>query len=595
MDEDDGDWRGGSRATERRRQASDAPRDTPQSARTWTAVAPAKPMPATGTYVTPAQAAVFHSYMRTHSESETARELRITQIRVREALVQYERNLLRDAGLRPPPLKAMLKGDISTRFQISRDVRNGRPAAHPRAVSIAVPATAAAGARTGGWRQVRPPTRGIRRLVVTSVNPDGERHRGFMQNLTAYAEHHGAELVVAPLGPRSRHEAGLSRVPIDFAGRLHLRSDELPPTVSRMPLDGMQHISPQRWAAFPHSVQQLESLPRIGSAPTRVQLTTGAASIHRDPARRTPALVGALIVEMLPDGRVFARMVSSAAHGDGSFHDLDEHVAGGRVTTGRRVAGIVVGDLHHPHCDADAVAATWGSGGRDGLFGRLRPRVQVLHDVCDMRGRSHHQRRDAHARFEHHVRGTGDVRAELAGTAAFIERIRIADGETVVVQSNHDQHFLRWLREADHRSDPLNAEFQLDRERALLARIRAGGGTSMFFAETMRFLSADGLDRVRFLGDGEGYTVGGVECGIHGHAGPDGTRGAIGVFERLGIDMVLGHFHRPVARGGLHVAGVCQLDLGYNRGPSSWAIAHVVCHDDGTRQHVFLDGDRFAA
>lgn len=562
----------------------------------WTTVAPPKPLPASGTYVTAAQAAAFRSYMRTHSESETARELHLSQIRTRELLVQYERNLLRDAGLSPPPLKDMLKGDVSTRFQISRDVRHGRPASHPRAVAMTVPAMPATGEAFDGWRHVEPPSSGVRRFIVTSARADATLHGGFMRNLEAYAGHHGAELVIAALGPRSGAERGLVREPIHFADRLDLRADVVPPMVSRLPLEGMQHLSAGRWAAFPHASQQLESLPRIGRLPPRIQLTTGAATPHGDPARHTPARLGALIVEMLPDGRVLARTVSTSASGDGSFHDLDERVAAGRVATGLRVAGLVVGDLHHPRCDPAVVTATWGQEGmEDGLVARLRPRAQVLHDVCDMRARSHHERRDPHARFAHHVRGTGDVRAELASTAAFLERIRLADGITAVVHSNHDDHLLRWLRESDHRSDPLNAEFQLDRERALLARIRSGSGTDTFFAETLRSLSHDGLERVRFLADGDTFPIGGVECGVHGHAGPDGSRGSVGAFERLGIDMVLGHFHHPLARGGLHVAGVCQLDLGYTRGPSSWAVAHVVVHEDGSRQHVFLDGDRFAA
>lgn len=588
--------RGGGRQRRKRTSATHAHKEKEAGAnRSWTSVAPPKPMPASGTYVTPAQAAAFRSYMRTHSESETARELGMSQIRIRETLVQYERNLLRDAGLRPPPLREMLKGDVSPRFQISRDLRNGRPATHARAVAIAVPAAPAATASAEGARRIAPPASGVRRFVVTAARPDAARHGGFMRNLEAYAAHHGAELVVTALGPRGGAEPGLSRTPIDFAGRLDLRADALLPMVTRLPLEGMQHLSKDRSAVFPHQSGQLESLPRMPSRAPRVQMTTGAVTVHGDPTRRTSARVGALVVELLPDGRVFARPVSAAADGDGSFSDLDERVAGGRVATGRRVAGLVVGDLHHPLCDPAAVRATWGGDGDGGLVGRIRPRIQVIHDACDMRARSHHQRRDAHARFEHHVRGTGDVRAELAATAAFLERIRLADGITAVVHSNHDDHLLRWLRDADHRADPLNAEFQLDRERALHARIRSGSGTSTFFAETMRSLSRDGLDRVRFLADGESLEIGGVECGVHGHAGPDGTRGSVGAFERLGIDMVLGHFHHPLARGGVHVTGVCQLDLGYNRGLTSWAIAHVVCHEDGSRQHVFLDGDRFAA
>lgn len=366
----------------------------------------------------------------------------------------------------------------------------------------------------------------MRRFVLTSAIPGTTPHGGFMENLRAYARHHDAELVVAALGPRSGRETGLSRAPIDFAGRLDLRADVLAPTHARLPLEGLQHLSSDRWAAFPHAALQMESLPRVGSRPPRVQLTTGAATPHVDGARRTRTRLGAMVVELLPDGRVFTRTVSSGADGDGAFHDLDAHVSAGRVSTGNRVARLVLGDLHHPLCDEAAVRATWGDGAPGGgLAGRLRPRTQVLHDVCDMRARSHHQRRDQHARFSQRVRGTGDVRSELAATTAFLERIRLADGRTVVVHSNHDDGLTRWLRDADHRTDPLNAEFYLDRERALHGRVRAGADASTFFAETLRGLSADGLAGVRFLVDGESLDVGGVECGVHGHAGPDGCRG----------------------------------------------------------------------
>ena len=66
---------------------------------------------------------------------------------------------------------------------------------------------------------------------------DATLHGGFMRNLEAYAGHHGAELVIAALGPRSGAERGLVREPIHFADRLDHRADVVPPMVSRMPLE----------------------------------------------------------------------------------------------------------------------------------------------------------------------------------------------------------------------------------------------------------------------------------------------------------------------------------------------------------------------
>ena len=554
-----------------------------------------------GTHVTKTQAAVFDSFMRTHSMSQTSRELNLCQIRVREALVQCERNMMRDRGIKPPPLKAMLKGDVTTRFNVSRDLLQGRPAKHRPPAAFPIPArpVAAWNPVATGTRRVTAPAHGVRRLLVTAAEGGIAAHGGFLANLRAYATHLGAEIVVlpadhdsvGPIAPELRQY--VTSTPVDVAGRVDLRPDVRPPRVARSPLDKLERVSPGRWAILPHPVFQLQSLPRLMSQPPRVQMTTGVATAGRGLAA-TPT--GAVMVEVASDGAVFVRHLRGGP--DGAFHDLDVRVAGGRVKDGRPVEAIVYGDIHHARLDPVVRRATWGERTRAGpvsLVGRLRPAVQVMHDVADFLARNPHDRNDPHARYLRHATNTGDVRREMAECAAFLADTRRPEGRTVVVSSNHDHMLTRWLRETDHRTDPENAAFYLDRQAALLARLRAGAGQGSFFAETLRDLSEDGLDRVRFLGDGESFGIAGVECGVHGHAGSDGVRGSIWNLERLGVDMVIGHGHRPTAAGGIYMVGVCQLDLGYNKGPTSWAVAHVVVHADGSRQHVFMDEGRFFA
>lgn len=555
-----------------------------------------------GTHVTPAQAAAYNSFMRTHSMSETARELGRSQIRVREMLVQYERNLLRDAGVRPPTLKEMLRGDVTTRFGVSRDLRQGRPAKHPRAVAVILPTRPSGGwrERPAGSRIVAVPTRGVHRLLITGAERGAPVHAPFLANLQAYARHLGAEILAldgedpsrGPLAPELRTFA--ERRPVSVGDKLDLRPDVALHRVARAPLEGLERASPGRWAAFVHPAFQLDSLPRLRLERPRIHMTTGVAT---RPAPQSPGgdAPGALIVELSADGAVHVRHLRGDMR-DGSFHDLDARVASGRVATGLQVEAIVYGDVHHSRMDDAVARATWGddaAGPGVPLVDRLRPRTQVIHDICHFHARSHHDRRDHHARFARHVEGNGGVRREMAAAASFLGSTRRPWGRTCVVHSNHDQALGRWLREADHRTDPENAEFLIDRERAMLARLRAGVGTETFFAETMRGLHPDGLDGVRFLTDGESLDIAGVECGLHGHAGADGAPGARWRFERLGLDLVLGHSHRPTARGGVYTAGVCQLDMGYNRGPTTWAIAHVAVHASGARQHLIMDGGRF--
>ena len=558
-----------------------------------------------GTHVTRAQAAAYDAFMRTHSMSETARELNVAQIRVREMLVQYERNCMRDQGIKPPPLAAMLKGDVTTRFGVSRDLRQGRPAKHRPPAAFPIPAAPAPrwSERPSGARALPRPASGTQRLLVTAVEGGAPAHLPFVDNLRAYAHATGAELVCLradheSLGATAPELASATiATPIEIAGRVDLRPDVALPRVARRPLDRMERASPGRWAVFAHPVFELASMPRLASQSPRVQLTTGCATRARDDGGTPP---GALMVEWASDGAVFVRHV----RGDpatGAFHDLDARVAGGRVGTGTPVAALVLGDIHHARIDQAAARATWGDADAVApptpmpLVDRLRPRLQVMHDVVDFLARNHHDRGDAHIRFLRHATGTGDVRAELAAAAGFLASTRRPWSRTAVVHSNHDEWLARWLRETDHRQDPENAEYYLDRQRAMLSRLRAGTGTASFFAESIRALDPGGLDGVRFLADGESLCVAGVELGVHGHAGADGARGSMHGLERMGIDMIVGHGHRPTASGGIHMTGVCQLDLGYNKGPTSWAIAHVVLHDDGARQHVFMDKGRFAA
>src|SRR4051794_15347660 len=83
-----------------------------------------------GTFVTERQAAVHALFVLHRSMSTVARLMRVSQITVRETLVQYQRNKLRDQGIQPPPLREMLRGDVTTRFGIPRDELGGRPAKH---------------------------------------------------------------------------------------------------------------------------------------------------------------------------------------------------------------------------------------------------------------------------------------------------------------------------------------------------------------------------------------------------------------------------------------------------------------------------------
>lgn len=557
----------------------------------------------TKSLITPQQAAVHALFVETGSMSDVARTLRLSQIRVREALVQYQRNVMRSLGIAPPPLREMLRGDVVTRFGVSRAEVGGRPAKHLQSDPMISGHVREIDGRAEVQRR-RPaqPISRSRRLIVTAAETGGRVHVGFWNNLQAFAARTGAELAVfrvGEVGLIADDQSGLRRHlregPINLAGVVDVAGDlRLAPNASR-PLAGLERRRAAGWTVVPHPTVQLETLSRVRAEGLKVHLTSGAVTLPKNrSASLTRSEVGAVIVDVAGDGHAHCRHLLAPADGTGDFQDLKLRVSGGSVSGGCRVEALTFGDIHHAHLDVEVAKATWGGGRSPSLVDELRPRFMVFHDVCDFDARNHHHAADPHKRFAQLVAMGGDVRNEMASSAAFLAGTRRKFARSVVVGSNHDLALLRWLREADFRDDPTNAVFFLEASLALYRRIEAGRPVDGLFEQMMRHLAADDLGEVRFLKPEESFRVAGVECAIHGHQASDGRRGSMPLFERMGINATLGHTHRPTTRGGIYCAGVCQTELEYARGPlTNWAVGHVVTYATGARQHLFFNGGRF--
>jgi hypothetical protein len=94
---------------------------------------------------------------------------------------------------------------------------------------------------------------------------------------------------------------------------------------------------------------------------------------------------------------------------------------------------------------------------------------------------------------------------------------------------------------------------------------------------------------VWFMDEDQSYVIcedanGGIECGMHGHLGPNGARGGAAAFAKMGRRANVGHTHQAGIYDGIYTAGTSSnLNMGYNRGPSSWSHSHVVTYPNGKR------------
>ncbi|MBY5873713.1 hypothetical protein HFN53_16980 [Rhizobium leguminosarum] len=461
----------------------------------------------------------------------------------------------------------------------------------------------------------------VHRFILTSAQDDTPVHQPFLDNLLAYADHLGGQLGVGgytyQLGLFEDHtvatgvyDAALSPY-LDF-DRVHLTDDllwigdanVLPTTAN--PLAGWTTANRGQHVIVPHARVALESIPRLQGQPPRYALSTGTVTrpSYTPRASGRKALFhhtyGAVIAEIDVDGECFFRHV--IADEGGSFQDLCNWVSGGTVSEAPRVAAVTWGDIHYEQFNPTVARTTFGFDCSrkwivdvDNILDWLRPEVQFMHDTLDFRRRNHHGIKDPHQRAMVRSSGSESVEAEVQEAAAFINAASRPWCKTVMVESNHDAALARWLKDPEGAIDAHNAYYWHRLNADWHGEIRDGNLGFNVVEAAMRKAGLN--DNVEFVPSGGGYVVGDVECGLHGDLGVGGSRGTPQQYRRLGPKTSSGHTHTPKIVEGVFVAGVsANLEQGYNKGPTTWAHAHIIQYRSGKRTLLLMSEDgRFKA
>jgi hypothetical protein len=469
-----------------------------------------------------------------------------------------------------------------------------------------------------------------RKFIFSSAQNDAQLHPVF-NNLKTYAAFLDAELVIGPLtyetqwwsenNPTSRAYAPelaeylcFGQMEIGdkfiFAGEMNTL-----PTASA-PISDLTTYSRSRWAVFPHQKRQLKSVP---STDPNVQahqvMTTGSVTKPKVIPRKAGVksifhhVAGAVIVEFDQDGDVFCRQIT--ADDKGTFYDLDIKVEDGMISNGHRVEAIVCGDLHLRKLDAANALATFGfdmagRNYRNSILDVLKPKNILLHDVFDNESRNHHHANDNAYSYEMAYRGRDRVQDEINDVARFLRRLERPESEVIVVESNHDIGLDRWVREGRYRNDGINIRLGLQLEDVYM-QYRESVGDALDYGQkapkfsileyaVRRIIGGDKpLPSVSWAYDGSSRLISGIEVGHHGFRGANGAKGTVSGFARVGRKMTIADKHSPEINEGVYVAGAINLQHGYNKGPSSWAVSHVLHYADGSRSIVTLQNGKWRA
>lgn len=463
---------------------------------------------------------------------------------------------------------------------------------------------------------------GKKRYVLTSAQNNTFVHEAFLKSLLTYCDYNDAELIVGTFTYNKNgfqnsekndnelwFDPSIKDNIIDsscsiFDGLVWCGELNILPTAIT-PLNGFQTYCKGSSGVVPHAKVQLESIATGKHSKTRMMYTTGAVTlpnyIQKTAGQKAEFhhVLGALVAEVDDEGDWFVRQLIADSD-TGTFYDLtNKHTPDG-VEENCRVEGINWGDIHSEKPDEKLYKASFDS--PNCMLDDLRPKYQFANDTLDFPKRNHHNIKDQYHRYRMQVQHNGidTVEGDLKVAGETLMRMQRDWCKTVVVESNHDLAFMKWLKESDPKFDNVwNALFYHKCQVKVLNSILTGDQRYSIFEDTLTEMFPE--IKAKFLRLDDSFIIcnaagSGIECGNHGHIGNNGGRGSVQSFKILDRRQNIGHTHSAFIRDSVYCSGVKgSLDMGYNVGGSSWSHSDIVTYPNGKRAIITWSNYKYKA
>ena len=455
-----------------------------------------------------------------------------------------------------------------------------------------------------------------KRFVFTAAQNNTHVHDNFLKSLKVFCNERGAELFISRFSYNKTGFQNLSKAgegdelfydarikPYQFDSRMEITPNlsfcgelNILPTADN-PLSGFDNYTRHASCIIPHTKVQMKSVATLPEDQPKILYTTGAVTLRNYIQKKAGQkadfhhVFGATYVELAEDGAHFVRQL--IADDNGEFYDLTDYFTPEGVTHGHQVEAINYGDIHIEKSDDSILDISFHN--PDSILNTLNPKYQFVHDLIDFESRNHHNIKDPFHWAKMYHEKKDRVEDCIAQAAGFLNSIERLGAHTVVVESNHDLALKKWLATANVQTDPVNAEF-FHRASFILHNAIAGGVKDFSIFEHL-VREFPGLERTSFLRENDSFKIAGeVECGLHGHLGPNGARGNPRNLRHLGRKANTGHTHSAGIVDGVYTAGVTgKLDMDYNKGPSSWSHSHIVTYPNGKRTIITIKNDKWRA
>lgn len=275
---------------------------------------------------------------------------------------------------------------------------------------------------------------------------------------------------------------------------------------------------------------------------------------------------GFVYVEVVNNKIFHAYQVEATRKGD--FHYMDEKYHTGFSSYSQPEA-LILGDWHTGFVDSYVRKETIS------MIDQLKPKRVVFHDIMDSLSINPHEFGNLLSELRNFQQKRNTLEKELLNVykeICFFAK-EFPKVQFLVPESNHDLFLKRYIDSKQFMYNPQNFLLVV---RMLPEMLKENEPTlkialSMFGKIPTNF---------KFFKEDDEYRVHGIELAVHGHRGPNGSRG--GSFERLNLRMITGHTHTPSLHStGMVVGTSTLLKLPYTKGPSSWMHAHGILYSDG--------------
>ena len=455
------------------------------------------------------------------------------------------------------------------------------------------------------------------RFIITSCQNNTDLYEPFFENLEAYARYLDATLIVLPVRYKNvnaystreefeeeyiRYPAKIQKYIINERIKLHpeltLMCDVRVVATAADPLTGMENLAHQASAIYGHAQIRLRTVATPRNENAIVLSTTGSISeknyskSKRGEIARFNHAYGAIIIEM--DGKDYHHRHITGCN-DGSFMDLRSEMRDGKRYVSKTIEALTTGDEHSLFFDQDVLNATYKD--KNSIVNYLKPEYIVRHDVLDFYAGSHHDLGNDFIQYKKWCEGLADVEKELKQCCQHIDDTTPNFAMNVIVDSNHNRHFTRWLIENPRTAmTQMNAEIYHYMKWRMLKGIREHENNEV--PDPFRLYCEDGhlksIDNTLFADPDKGFIRSGIDLGQHGDVGANGSRGNANAFAKSSYKSTIGHVHSPEIKRGTFVVGKCPKKLHYERGLSSHMNTHCVQYRNGQRTLINIINGKWA-